>query len=128
MSKHDVGAAVLPLLSGSIAIAYGGSGLAYSLIASWPLLSEFRLSPPLVAWTIDAFLSAVLLWTGFATLMKSNRGRVVMLCALTASALYELVRTLVFFPSIAAQSRDESPDPGWPPQTPAPVAGSNSRT
>lgn len=110
MSNPNVGAAVLPLLSSSIAIAYGGSGLSYSLIASWPLLSEFQLSPALVAWVIDAFLGAVLLWAGFATLMKSNRGRIVMLCALAASALYELVRTSVFFPSIAAQPRGESRD------------------
>jgi cation transport ATPase len=110
MSKHDVSAAVVPLLSSSIAIAYGGSGLAFSLIASWPLLAGFQLSLALIAWALDALLGAVLLWAGFATLMKSNRGRVVMLCALAASALYEFVRTSAFFPSIASRPRDQSQD------------------
>jgi len=105
--KRDVRKAIVPILGCSIAIAYGGSAVTFSMIAVWPLLARLQPSLAVGAWALDAVLGAILLVTAFLTLLRSNRARRVLVCTLFVTLLFELVRAHVFFPSMETLPSDD---------------------
>jgi hypothetical protein len=105
--KSDLRSTFMPIVGGAIAIAYGGTAIAFTLVAIWPLLPNPHFSAAIAAWLLDLLLGCAMLAAAFATLLRSNSGRLVLVAALIVSGAYELVRTTLLFPSLAAQSDAE---------------------